>query len=196
MSIATARVAGVRRVIACSPPSLVVGPGNQYVAEAKRQIFGVVGIDLLAGPTEILIIADDSADPAVVACDLLGQAEHGPTSPAILVTTSRALGEAVMREVERQLPTPHAGGGAPGVEANGEDPGGRDEEAARVADSAPEHLEVRPGAMIGTRSAATSSLHGRRGHRPSDKTVGPTTSCPRASRALHGRALVGSSSRR
>ena len=68
---------------------MVIGPGNQYVAEAKRQIFGTVGIDLLAGPTEILVIADDRADPVVVACDLLGQAEHGPTSPAILVTTSR-----------------------------------------------------------------------------------------------------------
>src|SRR5678815_3424086 len=83
---------------------MVVGPGNQYVAEAKRQIFGTVGIDLLAGPTEILVIADDAADPVVVAADLLGQAEHGPTSPAILVTTSRALGQAVLRECERQLP--------------------------------------------------------------------------------------------
>lgn len=195
MSITTARVAGVRRVIACSPPSpvsgdggergiypatlyamiaagadevfcvggvqalaamaygtetipgadMVIGPGNEYVAEAKRQIFGAVGIDLLAGPTEILIVADDSADPIVVACDLLGQAEHGPTSPAILVTTSRALAETTMREVERQLPTlgtREVAGQA--WEANGEvilvD---SDEEAARVADEyAPEHLEV------------------------------------------------------
>jgi sulfopropanediol 3-dehydrogenase len=195
MSITTAKVAGVRRVVACSPPSpvggdggergiypatlyamiaagadelfcvggvqalaamahgtetipgadMVVGPGNQYVAEAKRQIFGAVGIDLLAGPTEILIVADDGADPAVVACDLLGQAEHGPTSPAILVTTSRALAERAMREVERQLPalgTREVAGQA--WEANGEvilvD---SDEEAARVADEyAPEHLEV------------------------------------------------------
>jgi sulfopropanediol 3-dehydrogenase len=195
MSITTAKIAGVRRVIACSPPSpvggagddagiypatlyamvaagadevfcvggvqamaamaygtetiprndMVVGPGNQYVAEAKRQIFGAVGIDLLAGPTEILIVADDSADPVVVACDLLGQAEHGPTSPAILVTTSRALGEAALREVERQLPalgTREVAGQA--WEAHGEvivvD---SDEEAARVADEyAPEHLEV------------------------------------------------------
>jgi len=195
MSIATAKVAGVRRVIACSPPSpvggageergiypatlyamiaagadevfcvggvqamaamacgtetipgadMVVGPGNQYVAEAKRQIFGAVGIDLLAGPTEILIVADDSADPIVVACDLLGQAEHGPPSPAILVTTSRALGETVTREVERQLPTLGTQEVARQAwEANGEvilvD---SDEEAARVADEyAPEHLEV------------------------------------------------------
>jgi sulfopropanediol 3-dehydrogenase len=124
---------------------MVVGPGNQYVAEAKRQIFGAVGIDLLAGPTEILIVADDSADPIVVACDLLGQAEHGPTSPAILVTTSRALGETVTREVERQLPTLGTQEVARQAwEANGEvilvD---SDEEAARVADEyAPEHLEV------------------------------------------------------
>lgn len=64
------------------PVDMITGPGNPYVAEAKRQLFGVVGIDLLAGPTEILVIADGSADPEVVACDLLGQAEHGPTSPA------------------------------------------------------------------------------------------------------------------
>ena len=77
----------------------IVGPGNAYVAEAKRQLFGRVGIDLLAGPTEIMIIADDSADPAVLACDLLGQAEHGPTSPAILATTSRRIGDETIREV-------------------------------------------------------------------------------------------------
>jgi sulfopropanediol 3-dehydrogenase len=84
---------------------MITGPGNAYVAEAKRQLFGRVGIDLLAGPTEILIIADDSADPALVATDLLGQAEHGPDSPAWLVTTSRALGEATIAEVARQLET-------------------------------------------------------------------------------------------
>src|SRR5437867_1402646 len=72
-----------------------------YVPEAKRQSFGAVGIDLLAGPTEILVIADDSADASVLACDHLGQAEHGPTSPAILITTSRALGDAVVYECER-----------------------------------------------------------------------------------------------
>jgi sulfopropanediol 3-dehydrogenase len=84
---------------------MIVGAGNAYVAEAKRQLFGVVGIDLLAGPTEICILADDSADPSVVAADLLGQAEHGTNSPAVLVTTSRALGEAVMGEVDRWLET-------------------------------------------------------------------------------------------
>jgi sulfopropanediol 3-dehydrogenase len=84
---------------------MIVGAGNAYVAEAKRQLFGVVGIDLLAGPTEICILADDSADPSVVAADLLGQAEHGTNSPAVLVTTSRALGEAVMCEVDRWLET-------------------------------------------------------------------------------------------
>ena len=71
---------------------MLVGAGNAYVAEAKRQLFGTVGIDLLAGPTEIAVIADETADPELVAADLLGQAEHGPTSPALLITTSRALG--------------------------------------------------------------------------------------------------------
>jgi len=146
MSIVTARTAGVRSVLACTPPNqgephaetiaamvlggaseiyvlggvqavaamalgtetikpvdMLVGPGNAYVAEAKRQLFGRVGIDLFAGPTEILVIADDSADVEMIATDLLGQAEHGPTSPAILITTSRALGEALPTEIERQL---------------------------------------------------------------------------------------------
>jgi len=82
-----------------------VGPGNAYVAEAKRQLFGRVGIDLLAGPTEVLVIADDSASAEMVATDLLGQAEHGPTSPAILITTSRKLAEATVAEIDRQLLT-------------------------------------------------------------------------------------------
>jgi sulfopropanediol 3-dehydrogenase len=85
------------------PVDVLVGPGNAYVAEAKRQLFGEVGIDLLAGPTEILILADASADPELVACDLLGQAEHGPDSPAVLITTSRELAEALPAEIERQL---------------------------------------------------------------------------------------------
>lgn len=80
------------------PANLITGPGNAFVAEAKRQLFGVVGLDLLAGPTEICVIADDSADPALVATDLLGQAEHGPDSPAWLITTSSALGKAVSRK--------------------------------------------------------------------------------------------------
>jgi sulfopropanediol 3-dehydrogenase len=146
MSIVTARVAGVSRVIACTPPTaghphpetiaamqlagadeiyvlggvqavaamalgtesigavdMLVGPGNAYVAEAKRQLFGRVGIDLLAGPTEILVIADETASVEMVATDLLGQAEHGPTSPAVLISTSRALAEALSAEIERQL---------------------------------------------------------------------------------------------
>jgi sulfopropanediol 3-dehydrogenase len=146
MSVVTARVAGVRRVIAAAPPfegkpspaivvamdlagadeiyclggvqaiaamalgtetiapvDMVVGPGNAYVAEAKRQLFGRVGIDLLAGPTETLVIADDSVDGELCAADLLGQAEHGANSPAVLVTTSEALGRETLREVERQL---------------------------------------------------------------------------------------------
>src|SRR5471030_1003453 len=146
MGIVTAKVAGVDRVIATSPPfeglpsapviaaihlagadeiyciggvqtvtaialgigeltqvDIIVGPGNAYVAEAKRQLFGQVGIDLLAGPTETMIIADDSVDAELIATDLLGQAEHGPTSPAVLVTTSRKLGEETLVEVERLL---------------------------------------------------------------------------------------------
>ena len=84
---------------------MIVGPGNAYVAEAKRQLFGRVGIDLLAGPTETLVIADDSVDGELCAADLLGQAEHGPNSPAILLTDSEALARDTMREVERQLLT-------------------------------------------------------------------------------------------
>ena len=83
---------------------LLVGPGNAYVAEAKRQLFGEVGIDLFAGPTEILIVADSHADPFVVAVDLLSQAEHGPDSPAVLITTSEALGRRVIELVEQILP--------------------------------------------------------------------------------------------
>src|SRR5215469_1409186 len=86
-----------------APVDMLVGPGNAFVAEAKRQLFGRVGIDLLAGPTETLIIADDSVDGEVCATDLLGQAEHGPTSPAILLTNSEALARATMSEVERLL---------------------------------------------------------------------------------------------
>lgn len=191
MSIATAKVAGVENVIACSPPQkgagvhpailyaadlagadtvlslggvqgiaamafglftghradILVGPGNRFVAEAKRILYGRVGIDLFAGPTEILVIADDTADPAIVASDLVGQAEHGPDSPAWLVTTSRRLAE-------------EAQAGIPGCIARLEEPNRsaaenawRDygevvladsrEEAVRVSDDyAPEHLEV------------------------------------------------------
>ena len=146
MSIVTARTAGVRRVIACTPPNqgephaetiaamvlggadeifvlggvqavaamalgtetiapvdMLCGPGNAYVAEAKRQLFGRIGIDLFAGPTEILVVADDSSDVEIIATDLLGQAEHGPTSPAICITTSRAIAEALPAEIARQL---------------------------------------------------------------------------------------------
>jgi sulfopropanediol 3-dehydrogenase len=82
---------------------MLVGPGNAYVAEAKRQLYGRVGIDLLAGPTEILVIADDTADAEMCATDLLGQAEHGPTSPAILITTSEKLALATIAEIDQQL---------------------------------------------------------------------------------------------
>jgi sulfopropanediol 3-dehydrogenase len=79
------------------PADVVVGPGNKFVAEAKRALFGTVGIDVFAGPSEVAVIADDSADPAIVAMDLVGQAEHGHESPAWLFTTSRTLAEDVMR---------------------------------------------------------------------------------------------------
>jgi len=146
MSVVTAKVAGVKRIMASAPPQdgephpaivaamhlagadeilvlggiqavgamalgtetiagvdMLVGPGNMFVAEAKRQLFGRVGIDLFAGPTETLVIADESVDGEICAVDLLGQAEHGPTSPAALLTTSRKLAEDTMVEVERQL---------------------------------------------------------------------------------------------
>ncbi|MBS0644029.1 MAG: histidinol dehydrogenase [Proteobacteria bacterium] len=146
MSVLTAKVAGVKRVIACTPPlngvppaatvaamhmggadeiyllggiqavaamglgtetiagvDMLVGPGNAYVAEAKRQLFGRVGIDLLAGPTETLNIADDTSDVEMCATDLLGQAEHGPTSPAVLLTTSKRIAEGIQAEIDRQL---------------------------------------------------------------------------------------------
>ena len=86
-----------------APVDMLCGPGNAYVAEAKRQLFGRVGIDLFAGPTEILVVADHTADVEMVATDLLGQAEHGPTSPAILISTSKKLAEALPAEIERQL---------------------------------------------------------------------------------------------
>jgi sulfopropanediol 3-dehydrogenase len=146
MSVLTAKVAGVPRVVSTAPPyqgkphpaivtamdmagadeilvlggvqavvsmaigtqtlapvDMLVGPGNMFVAEAKRQLYGRVGIDLFAGPTETLVIADDSVDAQMCAVDLLGQAEHGPTSPAVLLTNSQALAQATIAEVQRQL---------------------------------------------------------------------------------------------
>ncbi len=188
MTVVTAKVAGVQRVTACTPPirgqvpaatvaamhlagadevlllggvqavaamavgtetigkvDLLAGPGNAYVAEAKRQLFGEVGIDLFAGPTEILVVADDSADPFVVAVDLLSQAEHGPDSPAVLITTSEDVASAAMAHVERLLP------GMPTNDMAG--PAWRDhgqvlvvddlDEAYRLADEfASEHVQI------------------------------------------------------
>ncbi|ONI78511.1 histidinol dehydrogenase [Kribbella sp. ALI-6-A] len=147
MTVVTAKVAGVERVTACTPPirgqvpaatvaalhlagadeilllggtqavaamalgtetigkvDMLAGPGNAFVAEAKRQLYGTVGIDLFAGPTEVLVIADEDADPLVVAVDLLSQAEHGPDSPAVLITTSAALGRRVLELIDDLLP--------------------------------------------------------------------------------------------
>ncbi len=189
MTIITPKVAGVSRVVACSPPvkgeglwpatlysmaaagadeiycmggvhalaamaygfeglqpvDMLVGAGNKFVAEAKRQLFGTVGIDLLAGPTEILIIVDETADPFIVAADLLGQAEHDPNARQALVSLSLKTAQDVMKEVDRQLvslPTREVAGVA--WRDNGEvmivdSP----EEAVEASDEwAPEHLEV------------------------------------------------------
>lgn len=191
MSVTTAKVAGVERVIACSPPrpgiginpavlyaldlsgadtilnlggvqgvaalafglftgqpaDILVGPGNQFVAEAKRILFGRVGIDMFAGPSEILVIADDTADPEIVAADLVGQAEHGYNSPAWLITLSRTLGEQVMELVPRLIAK------LPELNAKNAEAAWRDygevvfaasrEEAAKISDAyASEHLEV------------------------------------------------------
>ncbi|REB08115.1 histidinol dehydrogenase [Sporosarcina sp. BI001-red] len=148
MSVLTAKVAGVKRVIACTPPingeiptatiaamylagadeiyllggiqamaamaigtetiesvDMIVGPGNAFVAESKRQLYGRVGIDLFAGPTETLVVADHTADAEMIATDLLGQGEHGPTSPGALITTSEKLAYETIEEIKRQLET-------------------------------------------------------------------------------------------
>jgi sulfopropanediol 3-dehydrogenase len=129
------------------PADIIVGPGNKYVAEAKRVLFGRVGIDVLAGPTEIGIIADDSADPAIVASDLVGQAEHGHESPAWLVSLSRPLAENVLDRVPKLIEKlPQTASDAAG--AAWRDYGevvvceNREEAAAASDRYAPEHLEV------------------------------------------------------
>jgi sulfopropanediol 3-dehydrogenase len=129
------------------PADIIVGPGNKFVAEAKRALFGRVGIDVLAGPTEIGVIADDSADAAFVASDLVGQAEHGHESPAWLITTSRALAEKVMqlvpRLIEKLPPTAREAAGAAWRDYGEITLCKNREEAAQVSDRyAPEHLEV------------------------------------------------------
>jgi sulfopropanediol 3-dehydrogenase len=124
---------------------LLAGPGNAYVAEAKRQLFGEVGIDLFAGPTEILIVADDTADPFVVAVDLLSQAEHGPDSPAVLITTSEEVARAAIAHIDRLLPEmPTNDMAGPAWRDHGEVHVVADlDEAYRLADSfASEHVQV------------------------------------------------------
>lgn len=131
--------------VGIQPVDMIVGPGNAYVAEAKRQLFGTVGIDLLAGPTEVLVIADDTSDVEICATDLLGQAEHGPNSPAVLLTTSAHIAHHIQAEIDRQLtvlPTADLAG------VSWRDYGeiilcDTDEEMVRVADEiASEHVEV------------------------------------------------------
>ena len=131
--------------VGMQPVDMITGPGNAYVAEAKRQLFGLVGIDLPAGPTEICILADDRADPVLVATDLLGQAEHGPDSPAWLVTTSKQLALAALSEVERQLETlPTRELAERAWRDHGEIvvAGSREEAVTLVDAYAPEHLEI------------------------------------------------------
>ena len=191
MSIATAKVAGVQNIVACSAPHgnegpnpailyamnlcgadtilslggvqgiaamafglftgkparILVGPGNRFVAEAKRMLYGRVGIDMFAGPTEIAIIADDSADAQIVAEDLVSQAEHGPDSPAWLITTSQQLADEVMGQMDRHIAAlPDTSRAA--AEIAWRDYGevilcDSDEEAAQISDEyAAEHLEV------------------------------------------------------
>jgi sulfopropanediol 3-dehydrogenase len=128
-----------------APVDFLVGPGNVYVAEAKRQLFGEVGIDLLAGPTEILIVADETADAEIVAADLLGQAEHGLSSPAVLITTSSELAGRVRDAVQRQLeglPTADVAGAAWRDNGTIEVVGSLDDAAARADAYAFEHVEI------------------------------------------------------
>ena len=129
------------------PADIVVGPGNKYVAEAKRLLFGKVGIDVFAGPSEVAVIADDGADAALVASDLVGQAEHGHESPAWLITTSRALAEQVQKLVpvliDRLPPTAREAAGAAWRDYGEVMLCATREEAATESDRcAPEHLEV------------------------------------------------------
>jgi sulfopropanediol 3-dehydrogenase len=189
MTVITPRVAGVKRVVACSPPvrgqglwpatlysmvaagadeiycmggvhalaamaygmeglepvDFIVGAGNKYVAEAKRQLFGTVGIDLLAGPTEILVIADETADPRILAADILGQAEHDPNARQCLISLNRRMAEETVKEIDRQLiDLPTRDVAAVAWRDNGEvilvdSP----DEAVKASDAwAPEHLEV------------------------------------------------------
>ncbi len=127
------------------PVDMLVGAGNAYVAEAKRQLFGTAAIDLLAGPSEVAVLSDETADPEIVAADLLGQAEHGPNSPAALVTTSAEHGAAVLKAVERQLAgLATASIAGPAWRDYGSITVATDRETAVVLmdDLAPEHLEV------------------------------------------------------
>ena len=127
------------------PVDMIVGAGNAYVAEAKRQLFGQVGIDLLAGPTEILVIADRTADPELVAADLLGQAEHGPTSPTVLISTSRDIAAETIEAVQRLLrtwPTAEVAGQAWRDHGTVAVVDSREQAIALADEFAPEHLEV------------------------------------------------------
>lgn len=242
MTILTAKVAGVPRVAAATPPirgeipaatiaamslagadeiyllggvqavaalalgtesigrvDMIAGPGNAYVAEAKRQLFGTIGIDLFAGPTETLIVADDQADPFVVAVDLLSQAEHGPDSPAVLVTTSEELAHAVIAHIDALLP------GMPTrdfAEVAWRDHGqvllvDTIEEAYEVADSfASEHVQILTrapeGALTAMRNFGALFLGEGTGVSYGDKVIGTNHTLPtRGSARYTGGLWVG-----
>jgi sulfopropanediol 3-dehydrogenase len=239
MTVLVPKVAGVERVVVCSPPrdgrgihppvlhsiatsgadaifalggvqalaamafglegmgpvDMLVGPGNPFVAEAKRQLFGRVGIDLLAGPSEITVLADETADPELVAADLLGQAEHGPTSPSILVTTDEGLANAVLGQIERQLgelaelradEVPRRAWNDHGAAILVSSP----EDAVRVVDGlAPEHLEVQTGSddwyFDRLRNYGSVFLGARATVAFSDKAIGTNHTLPTAGAARY-----------
>ena len=227
MTVVTAKVAGVERVTACTPPirgeipgatiaamhlagadeifllggvqavaamsvgtqtigkvDLLAGPGNAYVAEAKRQLFGEVGIDLFAGPTEILVVADDTADPFVVAVDLLSQAEHGPDSPAVLITTSEEVARAAMAHIDRLLPEmPTNDMAGPAWRDHGQVHVVDDlDEAYRLADSfASEHVQILTGSPARRWRRCTTTARSSSARAPACPTAtsasAPTTCC-------------------
>jgi sulfopropanediol 3-dehydrogenase len=239
MTVLVPKVAGVERVVVCSPPrsgrgiyppvlhsiatsgadaifalggvqalaamafglegmgpvDMLVGPGNPFVAEAKRQLFGRVGIDLLAGPSEITVLADETADPELVAADLLGQAEHGPTSPSILVTTDERLASAVLGQIERQLGELAELGADEVPRRAWSNHGaailvGSPEDAVRVVDGlAPEHLEVQTGSddwyFDRLRNYGSVFLGSRATVAFSDKAIGTNHTLPTAGAARY-----------
>ena len=184
------------------PVDMIVGPGNAWVTEAKRQLFGRVGIDLLAGPSEVTVLADGTADPELVAADLLAQAEHGPTSPAVLVSTDEAFAQEVCGWVERRLDALAAVGGDEIPRAAWRDHGAAvvvssPEDAVRAVDGiAPEHLEVQTDRddwyFAQLRNYGSVFLGGRATVAFSDKAIGTNHTLPtgRAARYTGGLSVA------